>query len=88
MKFNLKKNISNFKELNKIKEEMSKIYADLLGIDEELAFKLISEKFNKHTNILSDKFDKSLTEENVKILKDKEDVDLNEYLKKKPIIKG
>lgn len=85
---NLKEIISNSEDIKKIKEVFAKEYAKALGIDENKASRIISEKFNKHVGILSSKLQKSITEENVKNIKNDKDVSLDEYLEKKPIIKG
>lgn len=88
MKKDLKKVISNLQDVNDLTAMLSSVYAEVLQIDEDKAAKIISEKFNRHVNIIADKIDKSATEENLNILKNKKDVDIDEYLKEKPVIKG
>jgi hypothetical protein len=88
MKIDLNKELKNLKDLDTLKEIFSKAYSEALNIDIDKAQEIISAKFNKHTDILSYKLEKGVTEENVKNIKSTKDVDLNEYLKDKPVIKG
>jgi hypothetical protein len=88
MKIDLNKELKNLKDLDTLKEIFSKAYSEALNIDIDKAQEIVSAKFNKHTDILSHKLEKGITEENVKNIKSTKDVDLNEYLKDKPVIKG
>tara|TARA_B100001287_G_C22189817_1_gene303011 strand:+ start:105 stop:371 length:267 start_codon:yes stop_codon:yes gene_type:complete len=88
MKKDLRKEISNLQEFSDLTAMLSNVYAEVLQIDKQKASKIITEKFNRHINIIADKIDKSVTEENLNILKNKKDVDIDEYLKEKPILKG
>jgi len=88
MKKDLKKVISNLQDVSDLTAMLASVYAEALQIDKDKASKIISEKFNRHVNIIADKIDKSATEENLNILKNKKDVDIDEYLKEKPVIKG
>jgi hypothetical protein len=88
MKIDLNKELKSLKDLDTLKEIFSKVYSKALRIDIDKAREIVSAKFIKHTDILSHKLEKGITEENVKNIKSAKDVDLNEYLKDKPIIKG
>lgn len=88
MKLDLQKKLNELENLEDLKKAMSKSYAEILKIDEKLAYRIISEKFNKHIGIFSRKFENSISEANLKNVKSTDDIDLDEYLKDKPIIKG
>ena len=88
MKLDLQKKLNELENLEDLKKAMSKSYAEILKIDEKLAYRIISEKFNKHIGIFSRKFENSISEANLKNIKSTDDIDLDEYLKDKPIIKG
>lgn len=88
MNIDLSKEINKIEGFKELQEQLAKAYAKILQIDEEKASKLISAKFNKHVGMLSDNLQKGITEENLKNLKRSQDVDINEYLNEKPVIKG
>tara|TARA_B000000557_G_C20797469_1_gene453942 strand:- start:535 stop:801 length:267 start_codon:yes stop_codon:yes gene_type:complete len=88
MKLDLQKKLNELENFEDLKKAMSKSYAEILKIDEKLAYRIISEKFNKHIGIFSKKFENSISEANLKNVKSTDDIDLDEYLKDKPIIKG
>lgn len=88
MNINLEKEINKIEGFKELQEQLAKAYAQILKIDEDKASKLISAKFNKHVNMLSDNLEKGVTEENLKNIKRSQDVDINEYLNEKPVIKG
>ena len=88
MKKDLRKEINNLQEINDLTAMLSSVYAEVLQIDKDKASKIITEKFNRHINIIADKIEKGVTEDNLNILKNKKDVDIDEYLKEKPVIKG
>lgn len=88
MNIDFKKEFSNLKEIDFIKEALAKTYADILNIDEEIAHKILSAKFDRHIGVISDKFQKGITEKSVKNAKSNSEVNLEEYLEKKPVIKG
>lgn len=88
MNIDFKKELLNLKELDQIKEMMSEVYSQVLEIDKKKALEIVSAKFNRHIDTIHNKFEKGVTEENVKNIKSSKDVDLDEYLKDKPIIKG
>jgi hypothetical protein len=88
MNIDLSKEINKIEGFKELQEQLAKAYAKILQIDEEKASKLISAKFNKHVSMLSDNLEKGITEENLKNLKRSQDVDINEYLNEKPVIKG
>ena len=67
---------------------LASVYAEALQIDKDKASKIIAEKFNRHVNIIASKIEKGVTEDNLNILKNRKDVDIDEYLKEKPVIKG
>ena len=88
MNIDLSKEINKIEGFKELQAQIAKAYAQVLKIDEEKASKLISAKFNKHVNMLSDNLEKGVTEENLKNMKNSQDVDINEYLNDKPVIKG
>lgn len=88
MNIDLSKEINKIEGFKELQEQIAKAYAQILKIDEENASKLISAKFNKHVGMLSDKLQKGLTEENLKNIKSSQDVNIDEYLNEKPVIKG
>lgn len=88
MKKDLRKEINNLQDVNDLTSMLSSVYAEVLQIDKDRASKIIAEKFNRHVNIIADKIEKGVTEDNLSVLKNKKDVDIDEYLKEKPIIKG
>lgn len=88
MNIDLSKEISKIEGFKELQEQIAKAYAQILQIDEAKASKLISAKFNKHVGMLSDKLQKGVTEENLKNIKSSQDVDIDEYLNEKPVIKG
>ena len=88
MNIDLLKEISKIEGFNGLQEQIAKAYAQVLKIDEEKASKLISAKFDKHIGMLSDKLQKGVTEENLKNIKSSQDVNIDEYLNEKPVIKG
>ena len=88
MKKDLRREINNLQEINDLTSMLSSVYAEVLQIDKDKASKIITEKFNRHINIIADKIEKGVTEDNLNILKNKKDVDIDEYLKEKPVIKG
>ena len=88
MNIDIKKEVGKIKELTQIKEFLSKAYAEALRIDEKKAAQIVSAKFDRHIGILSDKLQKGITEESLELVKNKEEVSIEEYLEKKPAIKG
>lgn len=88
MKKDLRKEINKLQDIKDLTAMLSSVYSEALQIDKDKASKIIAEKFNRHINIIADKIEKGVTEDNLSILKNKKDVDIDEYLKEKPVIKG
>jgi len=88
MNIDINKEINKLKEFDQIKSILSEAYAEALNIDKKKAAEIVSAKFNRHVGILSDKLQKGITEESLELVKNKEEVSIEEYLEKKPVIKG
>ena len=88
MNIDINKEINKLKEFDQIKSILSEAYAEALNIDKKKAAEIVSAKFDRHVGILSDKLQKGITEESLELVKNKEEVSIEEYLEKKPVIKG
>tara|TARA_B000000557_G_scaffold264770_1_gene271643 strand:+ start:1754 stop:2017 length:264 start_codon:yes stop_codon:yes gene_type:complete len=82
----LKNKAQSLLDENKIIDTFSAIYAKKLGIDIEQARKLVTLKTEKRFNDILDMFEKNV-DKNFKE-NSKQNIDLDEYLKDKPVIKG
>lgn len=88
MKLNIRETLTKNKDLGLLLENIGKAYAEVLQIDENKASELIAAKFNMHIDNVIGKFEKNTTDENVNNANIKEDVEIEEYLENKPVIKG
>jgi hypothetical protein len=88
MKLNIREELAKNKDLGLLLKDIGKAYAEVLQIDENKASDLITAKFNMHIDNVIGKFEKNTTDENVNNANIKEDVEIEEYLENKPVIKG
>jgi hypothetical protein len=88
MKFDLKENITKNIQESTLIDEYAAVYSEILQVDLELAKSIIQKKFERHSNTISEKFTSSIVNEAFKNIKPDKDIIVEEYLDKKPVIKG
>lgn len=88
MKFDLKESmLKNIQNSNLI-DVYASVYSQILDVDLELAKSIVQKKIERHSESVNKKFMSSIENEAFKSIKQNQDVNVEEYLDKKPIIKG
>ena len=85
---NFKKDIYTTIDQSNLISLFSVVYAKALNIDQETAEKIVQKKFEKHIESVDNKFKESIANETFKNVSPDKDINVEEYLNKKPIIKG
>ncbi len=88
MKFDLKENMIKNLQDSSIIEAYAIVYSQVLDVDLELAKKIIQKKLERHTDTVNEKLMGSIENEVFKNIKPNQDVNVEEYLDRKPVIKG
>ena len=88
MKFDLKESmLKNIQDSNLI-DVYATVYSQILDVDLELAKSIVQKKIERHSESVNKKFMSSIENEAFKSIKQNQDINVEEYLDKKPIIKG
>ena len=73
---------------NRLIEMLAAEYSKVLDISNEDAKKILTDKFNKHVSRISEKYEDGLKQGVLDNIQKDGEYSIDEYLKKKPVIKG
>ena len=88
MKFDLKESMLKNIQDSKLIDVYASVYSQILDVDLELAKSIVQKKIERHSESVNKKFMSSIENEAFKSIKQNQDVNVEEYLDKKPVIKG
>jgi predicted DNA-binding protein (UPF0278 family) len=73
---------------NRLIEMLAAEYSKVLDISNEDAKKILTDKFNKHFSRITEKYEDALRQGVLDNIQKDGEYSIDEYLKKKPVIKG
>ena len=73
---------------NQLIEVLAAEYSKILDISNSDAKKMLTDKFNKHFNRITEKYEDGLKQGVLENIQKCGEYSIDEYLKKKPVIKG